>query len=138
MTFLLTHFTARQAHILELTRQLVERETTSREEHRLHEIAEFVANLLRELGGQLELFPQPGYGTHLRARFDLGHESQAQQILVIGHLDTVWPVGTLQRLPFQITAEGKAHGPGVFDMKASVANLIEALRAIISQGLQTK
>src|SRR5205085_10745509 len=90
------------------------------------------------LGGQLELFPQPGYGTHLRARFGLGHEPNAQQVLVIGHLDTVWPVGTLQRIPFQLTAEGKAHGPGVFDMKASVANLIEALRAITSQGLQTK
>ncbi len=138
MSSLLTHFTVRQADVLELTRQLVERETTSREEHRLHEIAEFVATLLRELGCQIELFQQPGYGTHLRARFDLGHEPEAQQILVIGHLDTVWPVGTLQRLPFQITAEGKVHGPGVFDMKASVANLIEALRAIASQGLQTK
>jgi glutamate carboxypeptidase len=68
----------------------------------------------------------------------LGHGPDAQQILVIGHLDTVWPVGTLQRMPFQLTAEGRARGPGIFDMKASVANLIEALRAITSQGLETK
>jgi glutamate carboxypeptidase len=138
MSSILAHFAVRQPDILELTRQLVERETTSREEQRLHEIAQFVATLLRELNGQLDLFPQAGYGTHLRARFGFGHQSGAQQLLVIGHLDTVWPVGTLQRLPFRLTDEGTAHGPGVFDMKASVANLIEALRTITSQGLQTK
>lgn len=138
MSSILTHFTVRQPDILALTRQLVERETTSREEQRLHEIAQFVAALLRELDGQIDLFSQAGYGTHLRARFGFGHQPEAQQLLVIGHLDTVWPVGTLQRMPYRITDEGTAHGPGVFDMKASVANLLEVLRALTAQGLQTK
>lgn len=138
MSSILTHFTVRQPDILALTRQLVERETTSREEQRLHEIAQFVAALLRELDGQIDLFSQAGYGTHLRARFGFGHQPEAQQLLVIGHLDTVWPVGTLQRMPYRITDDGTAHGPGVFDMKASVANLLEVLRALTAQGLQTK
>jgi glutamate carboxypeptidase len=138
MSSLLAHFTTRQPTILELTRQLVERESTSREEARLNEIAHFTAGLFQELGAETALFPQSGYGTHLRARFGLRHVPAEPHVLVIGHLDTVWPVGTLQRMPFRVTAEGAAHGPGVFDMKSGVACLVEALRAITTQTLETK
>lgn len=108
---MLNHFRAVQASILDSIRVLVERETTSREEARLNEIAGFVASQLSDLGGQIEVTPQPGYGTHLRARFDFGHDLSEEQVLVIGHLDTVWPVGTLDRMPFRLTPEGAAHGP---------------------------
>src|SRR5438093_266434 len=108
MSNLLNHFNARQQAILDAIRLLVERETTSREEARLNEIAGFVAAQLRELGGEIELISQPGYGTHLRARFDFGHDQTAARLLVIGHLDTVWPVGTLNRMPFRVTPEGAA------------------------------
>ncbi|MBI1763900.1 MAG: M20 family metallopeptidase [Acidobacteria bacterium] len=135
---MLTHFTDRQSAILELTRLLVERETTSREEARLNEIASFVAALFQELGAIVEPFPQAGYGTHVRVRCGFGHAADAQHVLVIGHLDTVWPVGTLQRMPFRYTADGAAHGPGIFDMKSGIACLIEALRTIKTQGLATQ
>lgn len=143
MSSLLTHFTDRQSAILELTRLLVERETTSREEARLNEIAAFVADLFHELGAVVELFPQAGYGTHLRVRLGGGHEvaekdPAAKQVLVLGHLDTVWPVGTLQRLPFRLTKDGKLHGPGVFDMKSGVACLVESVRTLKVQGLETR
>ncbi len=141
MSSLLNHFNAIQASILDSIRVLVERETTSREESRLNEIAAFVAGQLSDLGGKIELSPQPGYGTHLRARFDFGHAPDEDRVLVIGHLDTVWPVGTLDRMPFCLTSEGKeikAHGPGIFDMKSGVAIAVRALNAIGSFGLQTK
>lgn len=138
MSNLFNHFKARQQAILDSIRLLVERETTSREETRLNEIVGFVAAQLRDLGGEIELTPQPGYGTHLRARFDFGHDLTAPQILVIGHLDTVWPVGTLERMPFRVTPEGAAHGPGIFDMKSGIVLAIECLNAIKTLGLQTK
>lgn len=138
MSSLLNHFNAIHASILDSIRVLVERETTSKEEARLNEIADFVARQLSELGGQIELTPQPGYGTHLRARFDFGHDRSEPQVLVIGHLDTVWPVGTLDRMPFRLTPEGAAHGPGIFDMKSGIVIAIQALNAIRSLGLQTK
>ena len=109
MSSLINHFSALQASILDSIRVLVERESTSKEEARLIEIADFVARQLSDLGGQVELTPQPGYGTHLRARFDFGHDLSEPQVLVIGHLDTVWPVGTLERMPFRLTPEGAAH-----------------------------
>lgn len=138
MSNLFNHFNARQQVILDSIRTLVERETTSREDARLNEIAGFVANWLQELGGAVELIPQPGYGTHLRARFDFGHASTAPHLLVIGHLDTVWPIGTLQQMPFRVTPEGVAHGPGIFDMKSGIVVAIESLNAIRSFALQTK
>jgi glutamate carboxypeptidase len=135
---LLDHYTARREAILQSIRELVERETKSREESRLNEIASFISGQLREIGGQVKLIPQNGYGTHLRARFDFGHDRMEQGVLVVGHLDTVWPVGSLERLPFRVTPEGRAHGPGIFDMKSGVAILVESLRTIVSQRLATK
>src|SRR4030095_13688712 len=135
---LLDHYAARRESILKSIRELVERETKSREESRLNEIAGFVAGQLREIGARVELTPQPGYGTHLRARFDFGHEIAEQSVLVVGHLDTVWPIGALERLPFRVTPEGRAHGPGIFDMKSGVAIAVESLRTIVSQRLGTK
>jgi glutamate carboxypeptidase len=137
MVALLDYFVQRQSAILQLIRELVEQETTSRAETRLNQITHFVAARLQPFASQLEFFPSPGYGTHLCARFQGGHASAAPQVLVIGHLDTVWPVGTLARLPFRITEEGTAHGPGIFDMKASIAVVMHALEAIVTQGLPT-
>lgn len=138
MSNLLNHFNAGQQAILDAIRLLVEQETTSREEARLNKIAEFVAARLRELGGEIELTLQPGYGTHVRARFNFGYDSTTPRLLVIGHLDTVWPVGTLKRMPFRVTPEGVAHGPGIFDMKSGVVIATESLNAIRVLGLQTR
>lgn len=138
MSVLLNHFSARQELILKLIKELVERETTSRAEPQLNEIAHFVAGHLQSLGGTIDLTDQPGYGTHLRARFDFGHDAGEPGVLVIGHLDTVWPIGTLERIPFRMTPEGTAHGPGVFDMKSGVTIAIEALRAIKLLQLETR
>jgi glutamate carboxypeptidase len=137
MLALLEHFSRRQEWLINLIRELVERETPSRADARLDELARFVADHLRPLADELELIAQPGYGTHLRARFSFGHQDGSPRVLVIGHLDTVWPVGTLARLPFRLTDDGCAYGPGVFDMKASVAVIIEALRAITALDLAT-
>lgn len=138
MSHLLDYYAARRERILESIRELVERETKSREAARLDRIADFVAWQLREIGGQVESFPQSGYGTNLRARFNFGHDPAKQHVLVIGHLDTVWPIGTLERLPFRVTPEGRAHGPGIFDMKSGVAIAIESLRTIVSRRMTTE
>jgi glutamate carboxypeptidase len=104
----------------------------------LNKIAHFVTDQLVAIGGEVELTPVPGYGTHLRAHFGFDHSPQSSRLLIIGHLDTVWPIGTLERKPFQITAEGQAYGPGIFDMKSGIAIAIETLRAIRELELGTK
>ncbi len=135
---LLDHYTTRRESILKSIRELVERETKSREESLLNEIASFVAGQLSEIGARVELVTQPGYGTHLVARFSFDHEKSEKNVLVVGHLDTVWPIGSIERLPYRVTPEGRAHGPGIFDMKSGVAIAVESLRTIFSRRLTTK
>ena len=60
-----------------------------------------------------------------------GASATAPRVLLVGHLDTVWPVGTLVRWPFELR-DGRATGPGVFDMKAGVVQLLFALAASTS------
>jgi glutamate carboxypeptidase len=138
MSSLLEHYHSRREIILQRIRELVERETTSREESRLNEIARFMAEQLSALGGQVELTERHGYGTNLRARFDFGSHPESPCVLVIGHLDTVWPVGTLEKMPFRVTPEERAYGPGVFDMKSGIAIAVESLRTIKTLGLATR
>jgi glutamate carboxypeptidase len=128
-------YAGRQTEILGLIRQLVEYESKSGAEQPLNVLADFVARwMVDHAGGEVDLLPEPGSGTHLRAVFPFGHqvsrESDQPGILVIGHLDTVWPLGTLARKPFSIHADGRATGPGIFDMKAGIAILLESLRTI--------
>lgn len=95
-----------------------------------------VADLLEEAmvgaGGRVERIPAPGLGVHLRARFR-GLNRDRGPILLAGHMDTVHPVGTLERLPFRI-ADGKVQGPGVYDMKSGLAVSLIALRVLAVTG----
>ena len=138
MTNLHDYYSSRQEAILALIRQLVESESKSREEEALNRLAGQVGGWLAVAGGEVEMLAEPGYGTHVRARYGMGHGVAGPEVLVIGHLDTVWPLGTLSRKPFQLTPEGRALGPGIFDMKAGVAILIESLMAIRSLSLTTR
>jgi glutamate carboxypeptidase len=62
--------------------------------------------------------------THLRWRF-----GATTRVLVLGHFDTVWPLGTIQRWPFAVDG-GRATGPGIFDMKAGAVQSLYALAAL--------
>lgn len=133
MHSLIDYYSSRQKLILNTIQKLVEHETPSHNEQALNVAAHFVANLLSETDASVDLIPEPGFGTHLIAKFK-GAEN-APHILLIGHLDTVWPTGTLDRLPFRITKDGRAHGPGIFDMKSGIVAAIESLLAIKSLNL---
>ncbi len=76
-------------------------------------------------------------GPHLRARFP-GEDSERPGVLLLGHLDTVWPLGTLGRLPWRVGSDGVARGPGVFDMKAGLVQTIGALRCLEALGVRPR
>src|SRR5216117_3988022 len=71
-----------------------------------------LAARLQAIGGRVTMLPRADRGDHLLAEFGCG----ASQFLLLGHFDTVWPIGTLERMPL-MRAGGRLHGPGVFDMK---------------------
>ena len=69
------------------------------------------------------------YGNHLRVEFNLPGRRKTSQVLGLGHLDTVWPIGAIERMPFK-QAEGRLWGPGVFDMKSGVAFFVFAAETL--------
>ena len=79
--------------------------------------------------GRVERLPQADYGDHLRVEFDLPGGGKKGLVLGLGHLDTVYPLGTLGDTPVR-EQDGRLYGPGVFDMKAGVAFFLFAARAL--------
>jgi glutamate carboxypeptidase len=104
---------------IELLRELVEIESPTGHSEGLRAVATCVADELEPLGGEAELL-----GDHLRV--DLPGEGKP--LLLLGHVDTVWEVGTLEDMPFRIENR-RAYGPGAYDMKAGLVVLLDAVRA---------
>jgi len=82
---------------------------------------------LAAIGGRVTTLPRSDRGNHLLAEFGCG----TSQVLLLGHFDTVWPVGQLDRMPLA-RSNGRLHGPGVFDMKAGIALGMLATRALLA------
>ena len=104
-----------RAPLLDLVRELVEIESPTGHTALL---ADRLAAELEGLGGRVERL-----GEHVRADFD----GRGMPLSLIGHLDTVWELGTLAARPFRV-AGGRAYGPGICDMKAGLAIGLEAIR----------
>ena len=84
---------------------------------------------LLNMGARVSRLAQAEVGDHVRAEFGTG----ADQILLLCHIDTVWPVGQLARMPVR-RADGCLYGPGTYDMKAGVAVAMLAVRALFEAG----
>ena len=89
--------------------------------------AELIARLT-EIGAAVEPIPNEVAGDHLRATIGEG----SAQLLMLGHFDTVWPIGQVDRMPV-VEEDGRLRGPGVYDMKAGIAIAMLAIRALRSQ-----
>ncbi len=115
----------RQRETVALLRRLVAVESPSGDKAAVDRCMTVAAGACRELGGRVRWHRQKEFGNLLEARFGFGRTTE-RPVLLLGHLDTVWPIGTLRRMPFRIHA-GRIWGPGVLDMKAGVAMAITAL-----------
>ena len=90
-------------------------------------VLNLLARWLNELDFKVRLLPSPRCGGHLLARPTRRKRGPAQ--LLVGHCDTVWPRGTLRSMPV-VQSEGELHGPGVYDMKGGLVQVVFALRAL--------
>ena len=113
--------------IAEDLRWLVEHESPSRDADRVTSLAKRIAGRLSAEGLDAASVPCPGSGNALRAT--LRAPGRSGGTLLVGHLDTVWPAGTLGERPFRIEA-GRATGPGAFDMKAGIAVALSVLSGL--------
>ncbi len=114
---------------LETAESLVALESPTTDKAAVDRCGAHLASRLEAIGGRVTRLTRPDRGDHLLAEFGCG----TSQILLLGHFDTVWPVGQLARMPL-IRSNGRLHGPGVFDMKAGIAVGMLATRALLETG----
>ena len=119
--------------IAETLRKLVLVESPSDNKPAVDEAVQLTASLAEAIGGRVKLHKQKQFGDILEARFGAARSSR-KPILLLGHLDTVWPLGTLRTMPWR-REEGRFFGPGVFDMKAGVTMALAAIRMLGELGV---
>lgn len=133
-------FARRLPAMLEDLSWLVGRESPSLDKPRLDAVARDLADRCRRLGARVELVANPRGGDHLKAVFfeNLAGRSNTppSPILVLGHFDTVWPVGILERMPIRLDQKADTFaGPGALDMKAGIVIVLHALEELGRFGL---
>jgi glutamate carboxypeptidase len=114
--------------MLEKVSALVRQESPTNLPDAVNAAKNLVTTWTEELGARVTHHARSGSGDILEAR--LGNpEDGRKPILLLGHLDTVWPVGTLARMPWRVK-DGSAYGPGVLDMKAGVVMALAAMKVV--------
>ena len=120
---------SRAEECLAFLRTLVETESPTGDEAGNLTMARLLEEAIVSAGGRVQRIPAPGLGVHLLSRFPGIRRDNGRPLLVMGHMDTVHPVGTLERLPFEVTG-GRVWGPGIYDMKSGLAVSLFALRML--------
>ncbi len=121
----------KQSALVELTRRLVLAESPSDCKAAVDACADVCDVHARALEGRVKLHRQRAFGNVLEARF--GPKAGAGRVLLLGHLDTVWPMGTLKSMPCRVET-GRLWGPGTLDMKAGVAMALTAIEMLTEAG----
>jgi glutamate carboxypeptidase len=132
---LLRGLRAREREMVRLLGRFVECESPSGDKAAVDRMGQMVAAEWRQRGAKVRILRKTRAGNHVRAKLFLGKGRPEGQILVLGHLDTVYPLGTLAKMPFRV-ARGSAWGPGTFDMKAGLVLALFAADALKAAGLR--
>jgi len=128
---------AAEGRLLERLRALVEVESPSDDKAGVDRATALVAGWAANLGAKVKWHRQRDFGDVLELRFEAPRFGPASRnrsrVMLLAHLDTVWPMGTLANMPWR-EAVGKIYGPGVLDMKAGVVMALEAIAALQQLG----
>ena len=115
--------------MLRLLERFVVCESPSHDKIAVDAMGQIVAEEWRQRGAKVQIVRQAKRGNHVRAEISPGSGRPAGQVLVLGHLDTVYPLGTIEKMPFR-AAGGRAWGPGTFDMKGGLVMALCAIDAL--------
>ena len=124
-----------EASMVKMLGMFVRSESPSHDKKAVDRFGTLVAAEWRKRGAKLKVLATAKRGNHLRAEIWWGQGREPKrQIMVLGHLDTVYPRGTLAKMPFRISG-GRAWGPGTFDMKGGLVLALFAVDALKDAGI---
>jgi glutamate carboxypeptidase len=124
--------TRQRPEMLEMIAGLVQIESPTEDRAAVNRCVRLAEKWIRLGGGRSKRSRQSAAGDLLVGRFG-PLRSTLKPLMLLGHLDTVWPLGTLRKMPFRLRA-GRAWGPGVLDMKAGIVMAVIALRILQQAG----
>ncbi len=124
----LSYFQSKHQQIIDDLRLWVEIESPTSDKKSVDRFSRIVADRFAQLGMNIQWKEESDRGNHLIARWG----SSEKQLLLLGHFDTVWELGTLQRFPWSVEGD-IGRGPGIFDMKAGLIIILYALRLLKEQ-----
>jgi glutamate carboxypeptidase len=123
------YFHKQRKQMLDTIQQLVEIESPSDVKAAVDRLGTVLASRFGELGGRVQVHRAEQFGNHLEIRFGKKRFGDSKSILLIGHMDTVYPIGTIAKMPFRL-AKGRVWGPGVLDMKAGIALILHVIETL--------
>lgn len=123
----LRYFQERRDSMVQTIRQLVETESPSDNKDAVDQLGTLLAGRFEGLGGHAKFHRVEKFGDHLQV--DFAGTGRGKPVLLLGHLDTVYPLGTLATMPCRV-ADGRLWGPGAFDMKSGIALMLHAIEAL--------
>ncbi len=125
---------AAEPGLLACLETLVRAESPSHDKNAVDRASAKVEEFTEKLGGRVRRFRHRQHGDSLLIKFGPGRRApERSPVLLLGHVDTVWPVGTLERMPYRVTSERIA-GPGVLDMKGGIAIALTAIEILHTAG----
>lgn len=127
---------SKQKEIVAFLREMVLCESPSDDASAIARFTQLFADSVRDIA-RVKFHKGGEYGPHLQCEFDLPGKRKQGQILALGHSDTVYPMGTLLRMPFR-EKDGRLWGPGIFDMKGGIAFFVFAMRALRALDIPVK
>jgi glutamate carboxypeptidase len=119
----------RQAELLRVLERLVRSESPSENKAAVDRCARLLAAEWRRRGARVEFLRQKHRGDHLLVDTRLNTSKSHGQVLLLGHMDTVYDLGALKRMPWRVSG-GRARGPGVFDMKSGLTIALFAVQLL--------
>jgi glutamate carboxypeptidase len=123
-------FKSRQGEMVHLLKNIVNRESPSHDKKAVDACSAFVVGEFRKTGAKVTRFPQKTVGDlHLVEFVGPSRPAADGRILILTHIDTVWPVGKIAKMPFYISGD-KVYGPGVLDMKGGLVEAVFAVKAL--------
>ncbi|HEX4642006.1 MAG TPA: M20 family metallopeptidase [Candidatus Acidoferrales bacterium] len=123
----------RETAMTRLLGEFVRVESPSTDKAAVDRLGRRVTAEWRRRGASVSLLKQRERGDHVRAEWNPAGKNAKRQILVLGHMDTVYELGTLARTPFRLS-RGRARGPGTFDMKGGLVIALFAADALVARG----
>jgi glutamate carboxypeptidase len=126
---ILAYLRRREAEMVRLLGKLVRIESSTFDKAGVDRVGRRLGQEWRRRGAQVKVLRHRVRGNHLRVELWLGHGRPAGQILVVGHMDTVYECGILAKSPFRVS-RGRAYGPGTLDMKGGLVQALFAVDAL--------